>query len=151
MSEYLLAGQIDTATPAANPAAELYVLSSGFGQAIGTDTPLLVETEDFAPAGQEGWTILKRIIVPFTYRGACTVRVTPIVDYNTLLTPAVFSFVAPAEESVGEVSAPASKRCRIVRARIEVTSRNAVVELGIPSALHALATSAHPAPAGAMS
>lgn len=149
MSEYLLCGQIDTASPAANPAAELYVLSSGYGHAIGTDTTLLVETEDFAPAGQAGWTVLKRIIVPFTYRGACTVKVTPIVDYQTELTPTIKSFAAPASESVGEVSAPVAIRCRIVRARIEVVSRTDVVELGVPSALHSPVYSAHPAPAGA--
>lgn len=147
--EYLIAGQIDTASPAANPAAEMYVLSSGFGQPIGTDTPLLVETEDFAPAGQDGWTILKRINVPFTFRGACSVRVTPITDYQTELTPTVKSFAAPASEAVGEVAALVSKRCRIVRARVEVTSRNAVVELGVASAVHSPVTSAHPAPAGA--
>jgi hypothetical protein len=149
MAELLVCGQIEDDADPDSPAAELYVLSEGFGQPIGTDTPLLVETVDWAPAGPLGWTLAKRLIVPVTYRAAVTVKVTPIVDYQTALTPVTKTFAAPAEETVGEVEVGVDARCRMIRARIEVIARNGLVEIATPRLLHNPVTANHPVGAGA--
>lgn len=144
-------GQIDTASPAVGAAAELYILSTSYGSSVGTDVPLTVETQDVAPAGPTGVAILRRIEVPLEYDAACTVTVTPIVDFNQVLTATSKSYSSPPSRQRDVMDAPLSKMGTAIRAIITVTSRNGVVSVNTPSILSQPKTAGAAAPVGGTS
>lgn len=130
--ERLLLGQCDTAAAPASAAAELYSLSEGYGAAVGTDQPLLVETEDQALGGESGSVLWRRVLVPFERAGACTLRVTPIADFTQAQAATSESFDSPDEIVRDWIVVPVAATCTYGRVRIEVTARTGVVRLMKP-------------------
>lgn len=135
MTERLLLGQVANEAAPASAAAELYLYSDGYGQSTGTDTPLLVETNDIALAGSGGRFLLRRILVPVRYGAACTVRITPITDFVRIETALSKSYAAPAQEQEDVIEVPIARTCNVYRVRIEVTARQGRVSVFAPTAV----------------
>ena len=135
MAELVLLGQVDNATAPVNGAAELYVLSSGYGAPVGADALLLVETPDVAPAGSGGKVLWRRVLVPFERTAGCTIRVTPIADFGIVLNAHSESFDSPAEIAKSVVVVPVARTCTYLRVRIEVTERTGLVRVFSPTVL----------------
>lgn len=133
MPERLFAGEIATASPATGSAAQLYLLGTSYGSSVGTDVPLVVETQDVAPAGPIGLTLFRRVEVPIEYEGACTVSVTPIVDFTQVLTSTSKSYSSPPVRTRDVIDVALSKQGTAIRAIIAVTARNGRVALNTPS------------------
>lgn len=130
---HLFLGEVaDSASPA-SAAGSLYVLTGGYGLAAEDDTPLLIETPNIAPLGPQGRVRLRRIVVPIQYDAACTIRVTPIVDFNTTLPPATVSHSDPGERTRHLLQMKVLTACTTVRLKIEVVSRTGAVEVYRPS------------------
>lgn len=129
MPEHLFLGQVDNAAAPAAVAAKLYVLSDGYGSPAGTDTPLLVETGDEAPAGPGGRYLLRRAYVTIQYAGACTVKVTPITDFNNQQGATTRTYSSPATILEDTIEAHCAVTCTAVRVRVEVTGRAGVVKV----------------------
>ena len=149
MTESLFVGQIDDVAAPASAAAELYLWSESYGSSTGSDTPALIETDDVAPAGPGGLFMGRRIYLPLRYDGACTVRVTPIVDFNQSLTSVTQSFDAPASSHTATITVPLAQSLTYIRVRIEVVSRTGMVEFYQPSIAGKLLTGAYSAVAEA--
>lgn len=151
MPERLCLGEIDTASPVVGPSAELYLLGTSYGQSVGTDVPLTVETQDVAPAGPTGTTLFRRIEVPLEYDAACTITVTPIVDFNQVLTGTSKSYASPPSRQRDVMDAALSKPGTAIRAIITVTTRNGSVSFNTPSVLSQPKTAAAASPVGGSS
>ncbi len=139
---HLFLGQIHNAAAPAAAAADLYVLSGGYGNTSGNDVPLLVETPDLAPLGVQGRLRLRRISVPFQYDAACTLAVTPIVDYRAELEPTVVAYGAPGSVTRQAVQVKLLHACTTVRLRIEVVTRAGPIEFYTPTIYYAPLSSA---------
>ena len=132
MSETLLFGEIGAAGAIG---AELWYLApDSFGQQDtgGADAFLRVETANYLPAGRGGEANIRKIWVPFAYEGACKIRVTPIVDFDTALTSTIVSFATPTKRTRKVIEAKPAKRCTQIRIRIEVVSCSGRVEFFTP-------------------
>lgn len=129
----LLLGQCDNAANPASAAAELYVMSTFYGNSVGTDVPLLVETDDVALAGPVGTALYRRVEVPVTYDAACTVEITPIVDFIGQGTVTAVSYDAPTSRIIDYADGVTATPGTTCRARITVTSRQGPVELAAPT------------------
>lgn len=130
---HLFLGEIGDSRTVTSSAGALYVLSGGYGQSVGEATTLVLETPDIAPLGPQGRLRLRRIAVPFQYAAGCTVRVTPIVDYNTELDPVTVTHTDPTEVTRHVIQAKMMTACTVVRLRIEVTALAGAVEFYRPS------------------
>lgn len=133
MAERLLLGQIDNAATPTSAAAELYILSESYGDSVGTDVPLLVETEEVALAGPVGTAIYRRIEQPVTYNAACAIQVTPIVDFVVVSTVTAVAYTAPTQRVVDYADGVLAQVGTTLRVRTEVTSRQGPVELAAPT------------------
>ena len=132
MSETLLFGEVGSAGAIG---AELWYLApDSFGQQDtgGDDAFLRVETANYLPAGRGGEANVRKIWVPFAYEGACKIRVTPIVDFDTPLIPTTVSFAAPLKRTRKVIEAKPAKRCTQMRIRVEVVSCSGRVEFFTP-------------------
>ena len=130
---HLWLGQVANEAVPASAAANLYVLTGAYGQGAGLDTLALTETPDIAPLGVQGRIRLRRIVVPIRHAGACTVRITPIVDYNTALDSLSVSYEAPATPRRRAIQKKVLRGCTVVRLRIEVTTTTGAVEVYTPT------------------
>lgn len=135
MPEHAFCGQVANAAAPSGGAAELYVVSEGFGQPVGTDTPLLYESEDVPPAGPNGRFLLRRVSVPHRYAAACSIRVTVITDFVRVESAVTKTYVSPAEEQEDVIDVMVARTVTVVRVRIEVTSRSGRVTIFTPSAV----------------
>jgi hypothetical protein len=143
VSEHVLACQIgDLTTPTAG--AELWYLADAtYGKqtdtsyakapisGAGTPSPLLLRTQPFAPAGDSGATLIRRIYAKFEHFAGFIVTITPIIDFNERLT--AFSFgaqapVLPVREIV-EYEIPVARRCTWIQVEIELIDWYGRVEL----------------------
>jgi len=149
MTQHLFVGEIADAAAPANGAAELYRWSEGFGSSVGTDVPALIETDDVTPAGPGGLFVGRRIYLPLRYVAACTVRVTPIIDFNQTLSATTRSFAAPASPTTATITAALAQTLTYIRVRIEVLSRTGPVEFYQPSIAGKALTGAYSAVAEA--
>lgn len=129
MSTLLLLGQTDTAASPASAAAECYVLSDGYGSAVGTDQTLLLETQDQALVGPSARALWRRVVVLVERSGACTIRVTPIADFMQEQAATEQSFDSPATITTVPMVVPVNVTCTYGRVRIEVVSRTGNVRL----------------------
>jgi len=129
MSALLLLGQTDTSATPSSAAAELYVLSAGYGAAVGTDQTLLVETQDQALIGPTSRCLWRRVVVLVERSGACTIRVTPIADFTQEQAATETSLDSPATITTVPMVVPVNATCTYGRVRIEVTSRDGNVRL----------------------
>lgn len=130
---HLWLGQVANEAVPVSAAANLYVLTGAYGQGAGLDTLALTETPDIAPLGVQGRIRLRRIVVPIRHAGACTVRITPIVDYNTALDSLSVSYEAPATPRRRAIQMKVLRGCTVVRLRIEVTTTTGAVEVYTPT------------------
>lgn len=144
MTERLLLGQIANLAAPNVAAAEMYLYSTGFGSPVGDDTPLLVETVDVALTGPGGRFLLRRILAPIRYAGACTVRVTPITDFVRIETAVSKSYTSPAQEQEDVIEVPVARTCNVYRVRIEVTARQGRVSVFAPTPVGSGMTSGAP-------
>ena len=116
MSETLLMGQAGT------NASEIWRLDeSSYGNPVATVARLRTESPDFEPI-PGGQVLARRIFVPIAYKGDCTIRVTPIVDFKTELAPTTKSFSQPSRRRRAVIEAKAAKLCTYIRVRVEVLS-----------------------------
>lgn len=129
----LLLGQVDNAAAPSAAAAELYVLSTTYGNSVGTDVPLLIETQDVAPMGPSGVMLLRRVEVPVTYAAACTVQVTPILDFIQEGTVTSQVYGSPQQRTVDFLDGVVAQVGTSARARIEVLARSGPVEIAAPN------------------
>lgn len=138
MPEVLVAGQVANAAAPSGGAAELYYLADeGYGAAYGTDTPLLIETDDVAPAGSTGICLVRRVEVPIRVDGTCAVRVTVVVDFSREVAQVTHTYDSPCMDvAVIEVA----QRCTAVRVRIEVTARTGRVTISQPDVVSRVLT-----------
>ena len=130
---HLWLGQADNALVPVAGAGELYILTGAYGNAAGIDTPLLVETPDIAPQGPQGRLRLRRITVPIQLDAACTLRITPIVDYMKSFAPLIVSFGTPSRRERRVIQVKELGVCTVVRLRIEVLDREGLVEVYRPT------------------
>lgn len=149
MTSHLLLGQVDDAAAPVAVAAELYLWSASFGNSAGTDVPALIETDDSAPAGPGGLFVGRRVYLPLRYSDACTVKVTPIVDFNQSLPATTQSFTTPAAPHNATITVLLAKTLTYIRVKIEVTARAGVVEFYQPSIAGKTLTGAYSAVAEA--
>ncbi len=133
MTAHLFLGQIDDAAAPASAAAELYLWSESFGVSAGTDVPALIETDDVAPAGPGGLFMGRRIYLPIRYSDSCSIKVTPIVDFNQLLTSLTQAFTTPSSLRNATITVMLAQTLTYIRVRIEVVSRAGVLEFYRPS------------------
>lgn len=122
-------GAIGTAAPPVGDGAVLYLLSTQYGQAPGTDTPLVIETQDVAPMGPSGVCLFRYVEVPVVYDAACTVQITPIVDFNLPQPATSKTFPSPTQRTQAIVIVPISKAGTTIRALIEVIARQGPVQI----------------------
>lgn len=144
MAELLLLGQVDNIAAPASAAAELYVLSSGYGSPVGTATPMLIETADIAPAGPGGRVLWRRAMVPFLRENTTTIKVTAIADFDTEVASTSEVFQSPATIAKTMVNLPIANSCTYLRERIEVTALAGRVQVFAPTALVRPVKSASP-------
>ncbi len=151
MSQFLVLGQIGDPTAAlpGGAGSKLWYLSpDSYGQQVastgGLDSLLRYDTDDYPVLGDAGRTLLRRLFVKIAYSvGAAVVKVTPRIDYNTLLTPKTFSVGAPMTRRFESLDVEVARVCSYVGARIEVLSRAGLVEiLGLACAHKPLAQAA---------
>lgn len=148
MTQKLLLGQIANSAAPATAAAELYVMGETYGQSVGADVALLVETEDVAPAGSTGTAIGRRIEQPVTYDAAATVRLTPIVDFVQPSTVTDVAYTAPTRRTVDFADGFFAQVGTAFRVRTEVLTRNGPVELAAPTVGAQVKTLVASAPVG---
>lgn len=129
---HLFLGQTDTAASPASAGAELYVLSGGYGIPTGSDTALVVETPDIAPLGELGRLRARLLMCPVQYAGACTVQITPIVDYMTELDPLIVALGAPATVTRQVLQVKMLRACTTFRVRMDVLERTGPIEFYTP-------------------
>lgn len=134
---HLFLGQVDTASPPTSGAAELYVLSGGYGIAAGQSATLLVETPDIAPLGELGRGRARLLSCPMQYDAACTVRVTPIADYMRELDPLIVALAAPGVITRTTLQVKMARAVTVLRARIEVVEATGAVEFYTPTLYYA--------------
>ncbi|KPK09549.1 MAG: hypothetical protein AMS20_00050 [Gemmatimonas sp. SG8_28] len=143
MSEHIVACQIgDLTTPTAG--AELWYLAdatygkqtdSSYAKAPisggGEGSPLLLRTQPFAPAGDSGITMLRRIYAKFEHIAGFTVTITPIIDFNERLTAKSFAAIAPVQpvREIVEYELEIARRCTWVQVEIELVTWFGRVEL----------------------
>lgn len=136
MAELLVLGQIDTAAVPVSGAAELYLLSGGYGSPIGTDTPLLLETTDQAfggPAGRVSW---RRVQVPVLHEGTAVVTVTPIADFGASQPSTTKTYPAPSVPLASTIMpVGVAVSCLAGRVMIAVGARSGKVQIYAPVAL----------------
>ena len=123
----LLLGQTDTAAAPASAGADLYVLSSSYGNATGTDQTLLVETQDQPVVGRVSRCLWRRVVIVFERAGACTIQVTPIANFTQEQAATSATFDSPATVTTDTLVVPVNVTCVYGRVRIEVTSRDGLV------------------------
>ena len=128
-------GQIALANPPVLGAGKLYLLSASYGNSVGTDVPLLVETSEVVPAGPLGQVLFRRVDVPLEYDAACSITVTPIVDFQQVQTATTVTYAAPTQRTRQILKAPLSKAGTTLRAIIAVATRSGVVSLNTPSVI----------------
>lgn len=133
MPERLMLGSIAAAVPPVTGTGAVYRLAESYGQSTGLDVPMTIETSEVALAGPVGQSLYRRVLVPFDYDAACTVLVTPIVDYNQILTATSKSFASPSSRQQVVLSVPLSKVGSVLRARITVVHRAGPVSVRTPS------------------
>lgn len=129
----LLLGQIDNAAAPSAPAAELYVLSTAYGNSVGADVPLLIETQDVPPMGPSGVVLFRRVEVPVTYEAACTVQVTPIIDFIQEGTVTSQVYGSPQQRTVDFLDGLVAQVGTAMRGRLEVLARSGPVEIAAPN------------------
>jgi hypothetical protein len=129
---HLFLGQIDTANPPASYAGDLYVLTAGYGNPEGTATGLVIETPDIAPLGELGRLRARLASLTLQYEAACTVRVTPIVDYDTELASVSQTLPAPGQVTRTTIPVRMMRALTVLRFRIEVTGGEGPVEIYTP-------------------
>lgn len=144
----LLLGQVDNAAAPSAAAAELYILSDGYGDSVGTDVPLLVETEDVAPAGPTGTVLFRRIEQPVTYDAACSIRLTPLVDFMQTVTATTKTYTSPDQRTIDFADGFLAQVGTTIRVRTEVLTRNGPVELAAPLVAGQVKTGVASAPVG---
>lgn len=147
----LLVGQIDNAANPASAAAELYLLSTSYGDSVGTDVPLLIETEDVALAGPTGIALYRRIEQPVTYDAACSIRVTPIVDFMQTVTATEKTFTSPDVRTIDFADGFLAQVGTTIRVQTEVLTRNGPIELAAPLIAGQAKTGVASAPVGTQS
>lgn len=147
MPERLMLGSIDVASPPITGSGALYRLSTSYGASVGADVPMLVETSEVALAGPVGQSLYRRVLVPIDYDAACTVTVTPIVDYNQSLTATSKSFAGPTTRQQVIISAMLSKVGSVLRVRVAIASRAGAVSVRTPSVEGKPMTATAPSPA----
>lgn len=130
MPERLLCGQSDNAAAPSATAAELYVLSTGYGQPVGTDALLTVQTKDLAPAGPDSRVMFRRAMLTVLYDNACTVRVTPVVDFAQAMPVTTVTLAAPTNLTSTVLTVPMAHPGTYVRLLVEVIARSGIVEFG---------------------
>lgn len=129
---HLFLGQVDNATVPSAGAADLYVLTDGYGQATGTDTPMTIETPDIAPLGLLGRWRARLLSLPIQYGSACTVEVTPVVDFMTELDPTIVALAAPAARTRTAIQVKMLRACTTLRIRVVVLARTGALEVYMP-------------------
>lgn len=131
MAELLCVGQIGAdAIPVSEAGKFYYKVATSYGVPGGAIDPTLVfESQDFAPMGQVGRCIARRLYVAIEYAGSCTVRITPITDLNDSQPPTSFSLVAPSGRKRIVLEVPLAKPCTYVRCKFEVLARTGLVWL----------------------
>lgn len=149
MTERLFVGQIDDAAAPTGAAAELYLWSESFGSSVGTDIPALIETDDVAPAGPGGLFMGRRIFLPLRYSDSCSIKVTPIVDFNQSLTSLTQAFTTPSVPRRAVITVPLAQSLTYIRVKIEVTERAGLIEFYQPSISGKMLTGAYSAVAEA--
>lgn len=132
MAPRLLLGQVANANPPVNAAGSLYLLGTTYGNSVGTDVPLLVESQDVAPMGPSGYALFRRVEVPVVYTAACTVQITPIVDFLQQATVTPSAYPSPVQRTTDFADGVLAQGGTTCRARLEVTSRQGPVELAAP-------------------
>ncbi len=135
MPETLVLGQIANSAAPATAAAEVYFLSDGYGSPVGDDTPLLVETNDVAPAGQGGRFLLRRGLAPIRYAAGCSIRSTLITDFVRDEAAQTKVYASPPREQEDVIEINVARPVTTVRARLEVTQRSGRVTIFTPSAV----------------
>lgn len=129
---HLYLGQIDAVAVPSAAAADLYVLTDGFGNPEGAPTTLLIETPDIAPLGELGRLRARLVSLTFQRSAACTVRVTPIVDYYTALPSSSYAYDAPSEPTRATIQIRLLRALTVLRLRIEVVSAGGAIEFYTP-------------------
>ena len=130
MPERVLCGQSDNAAAPAATAAELYVLATGYGLPVGNDALLVVQTKDLSPAGPDGRVMFRRAMLTVLYDNACTVRVTPTVDFSQDLPATTITLAAPTSLTTTVLPVPMAHPGTYVRLLVEVIARSGIVEFG---------------------
>ena len=126
MSETLLMGEAGT------NASQIWRLDpASYGNPVTGSAPLYTESPDSEPIPGAQVTV-RRIFLPIAYKGDCTIRVTPIVDFDTELAPTTKSFSQPAKRKRAVIEAKAAKLCTYIRVRVEVLSCTGRVEVFTP-------------------
>jgi hypothetical protein len=145
MAELLCLGQVDNASAPNAAAGEIYFKSdSGFGSSYGSnDVLMLFETQDFAPLGQTGRIVARRLYVSVEFAGSVSVRITPITDFGDEQFSHTESLIVPSGARSRKVlEAPFAKPCTYVRARVEVLARTGLFWLqGVKLAYRPLTSS----------
>lgn len=147
MPERLILGSIAADAPPVTGTGAVYRLSESYGSSAGEDNPMTIETSEIALAGPVGQSLYRRVLVPIDYDAACTVTVTPIVDYNQTLTATGKSFPSPLSRQRVIVAAALSKVGSALRVRVTVTSRAGPVSVRTPSVEGQPMTATAPSPA----
>ena len=136
MSEVLLFGEVGVSGSPFGQGAEIwYLAADSFGNQNtgGDDFPLRLETANYLPAGRGGEVNLRKIYVPIAYEGACTIRVTPIVNFSNALRPTTVSFALPTKRTRKVIEANVDEGVVTqVRLKIEVVSTTGRVEFFTP-------------------
>lgn len=144
----LLVGQIANSATPNTAAAKLYILGTSYGQSVGTDVPLLVETEDVAPAGPTGTVLFRRIEQPVTYDAACRLQVTPVVDFMQTVTATGKTYTSPTIRTIDLLDGFLAQVGTTIRVRTEVVTRNGPIEIAAPLVAGQIKTGVASAPVG---
>ena len=138
MSQRIVLGQIG-GDIAAEKGSELWLLSDAvFGQQDNLDggsarlQTILLETQDYAPAGVTGRVACRKAYFGLGYAGQTTVRITPFIDFTEQLAQKQFAFGAPTQFTRTTLTFSLARMLTHVRFKIEVTMGTGRVELFDP-------------------
>lgn len=131
MPELMVVGSIVNEATPSGEGGHVYVESTGYGNSAGVDNRLLFRSVPYAPAGPDGRVVGRGCSVLIGFDAACRVRLTPLLDLNTLLTERAVTkaFVAPGRYVQRPIDCTFARVLTYFAIQVEVLERAGPVDV----------------------
>lgn len=129
MAELFCVGTIQDATGPVSAEAKVYQTSSDFGMPTGASPYLFCQTQDFAPSGASGRQAFRRIYIRIGYDAQCTVQVTGLADFLTVIPPTRRTLATPSVYTIVALEYKLAKVATFCAVQVQVIQASGRVEL----------------------